>query len=237
MTQRQQIILTTGILIALLALYVVVLLVNARTDTAGLANAAALYAGLTRRMSNDGAPILGALEAPVTIVVFLDYACPHCGLYQSTLSSFIEQSVRTGQARLEIRLLAGLDPAGSPLAARAALCAGAQNAFWEMHDELIRMQASGSREPFTTERIRASAEKLGLNTEELLRCVANADSYRDALQSNVDLANSLGIRTLPAVLYRRSGGYPAWFEQDGQRLTGGLPLNVLQSVLQVASGS
>ncbi len=236
MTQRQQLMLAAGILIALLALYAVALLVNARTDAANLPQVAP-YAGLTRRMTNDGAPILGAVEAPVTIVVFLDYACPHCALYQDTLNRFIEQAVRSGQARLEIRLLAGLDPAGSPLAARAALCAAAQNAFWEMHDELTHMQVTASRDLFTLERIQTSAEKLGLNVEELVRCVSNASSYRDALQSNVDLANSLGIRTLPAVLYRRGDGYPVWFVRDGQRLTGGLPLTMLNSVFQTTTTS
>lgn len=234
MTHRQQLMLATGILVALLGLYVVILVVNTRLEAAASATTIP-YADLTRRITNDGAPILGAPEAATTIVVFLDYACPHCALYQNTLDAFIEQAIRPGQARLEIRLLAGLDPTGSPVAARAALCAGAQNAFWEMHTELLQMQAIRSTDIFTSDRIRAAAERLGLNSEELLRCVSNPNSFRDALQSNVDLANSLGVKTLPAVLYRRGSGYPAWFERNDQRLTGGVPLDVLSSVIQVTS--
>ena len=38
------------------------------------------YAGIPRDRTEDGAFILGFEEAPVTLVVFEDFLCPHCGM-------------------------------------------------------------------------------------------------------------------------------------------------------------
>ena len=59
----------------------------------------ALFADIPQSRTEDGAFVLGDPDAPVTIVEFADFMCPHCQAYQTTVNRFIEQYVATGQAK------------------------------------------------------------------------------------------------------------------------------------------
>jgi hypothetical protein len=86
----------------------------------------------------QGAPVRGALMAPITVVEFSDFECPFCGsaapLVERALASF------EGRVRLVFKQYP-LDqhPRAMP-AALAAVAAGKQNKFWEMHDLLFSHQ-------------------------------------------------------------------------------------------------
>jgi protein-disulfide isomerase len=145
--------------------------------------------------------------------------------------TFVTRYVRTGKARYELRILAGLDPAGSPLAARAALCAGEQSAFWEMVDELFQLQLLYGRTAFTTEHITDTAnEALNLNTTDLASCM-NSNRYQEGIQHSIDLTASLRVNRLPAILIRRGSGLPEWITWDGQTLTGQISYETLSQTL------
>ncbi len=233
-SRQQQLLLLGGVITVVIVVLVALIAINAQASSSQ-ASPDSPYNGLTRRVTSDGAPILGSIDTPITIVEFLDFSCPHCATYQATIDAIVAQYISSGQARLELRILAGLDPAGSPIAARAALCAGEQNAFWEMHDELFRLQTVYGRSAFSDSHIREVAETLQLNSGELLTCVNNDSRYREALQSNVDLANSLDVRSTPSILIRQSGGRPTWIEVDGERMTGGIPLPLVQAAMAEAA--
>jgi len=82
---------------------------------------------------------LGSESAPVTLVEYGDYECPHCGRAAPIL--------REVQQRMGNRLrfvfrhfpLATMHPHAEP-AAEAAEAAGAQERFWEMHHSLFAAQ-------------------------------------------------------------------------------------------------
>jgi len=121
MSRRQIQIAILGILIVLtVAIGALALTTN---TPASSTSPGALYQGLIRRVTGDGASILGDPAAPITLVEFTDFSCAHCAAYRQTIHEFVTRYVRAGKARYELRILAGLDPAGSPLAAQAALCA------------------------------------------------------------------------------------------------------------------
>lgn len=87
----------------------------------------------------------GAEAAPVQIVVFCDYASRPCGelniVLQTVLREFPEQ------VRIVFRQLPRESDRGeTPLAYRAALAAGEQSRFWEMHDLLFANQERQARE-------------------------------------------------------------------------------------------
>jgi protein-disulfide isomerase len=229
--RQQQLLIVAGIVGSVIVILAAIIISNAVSLNTSVVEAAALYEGLTRRVSTDGAPLLGDPDAPVTIVEFIDYSCPHCADYHDTASLLIEDYVRDNDARLEVRILAGLDPVGSPLAARAALCAGEQNGFWEMHDELFNLQTNFGRNAFTIDRILNAAERLNLDSAELSSCVTDVTSYQDALQSNVDLAISLDLSGTPSVLLREGSSRPQWIEQNGTRLTGGVSLSTVSAAI------
>jgi protein-disulfide isomerase len=85
--------------------------------------------------------VLGAPDAPSTLVEYGDYQCPHCGLAHPIVGEVQRRLGR--QLRFAFRHfpLAEIHPYAQP-AAEAAEAAGAQGKFWEMHDLLFTNQAA-----------------------------------------------------------------------------------------------
>ena len=85
--------------------------------------------------------IQGPVDAPLTLLEYGDYQCPHCGAAYPV--------VKQVQERLGNRLcfafrnfpLVNAHP-NAEHAAEAAEAAGSQGAFWEMHDLLFENQGS-----------------------------------------------------------------------------------------------
>src|SRR5438552_3146929 len=81
----------------------------------------------------------GPEDAPVTLVEYGDYECPHCGRAHPILRELQRRMGR--KLRLVFRNfpLAELHPHARH-AAEAAEAAAAQGKFWEMHDALFEHQ-------------------------------------------------------------------------------------------------
>jgi protein-disulfide isomerase len=82
------------------------------------------------------APLRGEATAPVTLVEFSDFQCPHCKHLQPVLEKILDEY--RGQVKLYFKNYpisrAHTDAA---LAAAAALAAGKQGKFWAFHDKLF----------------------------------------------------------------------------------------------------
>jgi protein-disulfide isomerase len=83
-----------------------------------------------------GAPMRGEAHAPVVLVEFSDFQCPHCKHLQPTLEQLLDQY--RGQVRLYFKNfpLSSVHP-DSATAAAGALAAGKQGKFWQFHDRLF----------------------------------------------------------------------------------------------------
>jgi Na+/H+ antiporter NhaA len=83
--------------------------------------------------------VRGPLDAPVTLVEYGDFECPWCRRAAPHIRAILEQ--HEGRIRFVFRHLPLTDVhANAALAAEAAEAAGAQEAFWEMHDLLFERQ-------------------------------------------------------------------------------------------------
>jgi protein-disulfide isomerase len=83
--------------------------------------------------------VYGDPEAPLTVVEFGDFECPYCAAAAPILRQLVDTS--EGQTRLAFRHFPLFDPHPHALtAALAAEAAGAQDAFWRMHDVLFAHQ-------------------------------------------------------------------------------------------------
>jgi protein-disulfide isomerase len=82
----------------------------------------------------------GPADAPVTLVEYGDYQCPHCGAAYHVIKAV--QKRLGSKLRLVFRNfpLTQAHPYAQ-LAAETAEAAGAQGKFWEMHDALFENQA------------------------------------------------------------------------------------------------
>lgn len=75
----------------------------------------------------------GDINAPVTMVVFSDFACPYCTKFAQQVDPELEDLVADGTLRIEWYDLAQITES-SPLAAQAGIAAAEQGKFWEFHD-------------------------------------------------------------------------------------------------------
>lgn len=156
--------------------------------------------GLASGTTDEGRPYLGEPDAPVTIVEFADFQCPHCREFgEGGAQEIARDYIAPGDARLEwVSVTFSGDE--STEAAKAGVCAGEQGAFWDMHDWLFANQGtltnSGS---YSRERVLDMATQAGLDPGAFETCMddsATAEAVRDGER----YAAETGINSTPAFL-------------------------------------
>jgi protein-disulfide isomerase len=154
----------------------------------------------------EGAPVRGAMDAPVTIVEFSDFHCPFCRTVQPTLTTLLERYA--GQVRLVYKHLPldVLHPEARR-ASEASWCAGQQNRFWEFHDVIYRTGGSDASDE-TLKRIGAQA---GVDADAFAACLAGPEAAR-AVERDVAQGKALDLN-----------GTPGFFI-NGRELHGAQPL-------------
>lgn len=224
--QRNMLILIGAIVAIAIVVAIVAIAVSGGNATPVTAEA---YESIPQERLADGGFVLGDPEAPITIVEFADFACPHCQSYWPTIHQLIEDYVMTGQARLEYRMfISAADPTYGPYTAQLAECAATlqEGGFWEAHDILFELGRQGR---FRDTTARTLAERMGLNYSELLSCAQNANQY----QTDVRLGSSLSVQSTPTIMIRVEGSNRPQFINAGGRSwdRGPVPYEILQAVI------
>ena len=153
----------------------------------------------------EGAPSRGPQNAPLTIVDFSDFGCPHCKHASNILPRLVKEY--QGQIRLVFKqfandsacnpnMPAGHPPTGSCLLAKAALCAHTQDRFWDYHDLLFATQGKSYSE---TELI-AAADKLGLVKETFSSCLRDPQT-ESLLRADINQGIGLGVQGTPTLFF------------------------------------
>src|SRR6185369_5738882 len=86
----------------------------------------------------SGAPIRGEEKAPLTICEFSDFQCPHCKAAEPILKKALEDY--KGRVKLAFKNFPLSSHPDAKSAAAAAVAAGMQGKFWQMHDRLFEHQ-------------------------------------------------------------------------------------------------
>ena len=106
--------------------------------------------------------IQGDQNAPVTIVLYVDFQCPFCGkFFKDTEQTALANYIKDGKIKLVSRDFAFLGDE-SLKAAQAARCAGDQGKFWEYHDYLFTHQKGENQGNFSTLNLKTYAQALKL---------------------------------------------------------------------------
>jgi len=209
-----QILAVVGVAVVAVALLVVL---NLGRQGSGPARSAVYPTGLTA----DGQPYKGSPEAPVEIVEFSDFLCPHCADLAHAFDALAADYIETGKVRIVFRNFAFLTPE-SVQAAQAAECALQQGAdkFWRYHDELFARTGAG-RSAFSNAQLKAMAQQIALDRSAFDQCL---DSGARAGEVEADKAygQGLGVRATPT-----------WFI-NGQEMPGALPEAELRQVIEEA---
>lgn len=144
---------------------------------------------------------LGDPDAPITILEFADFSCPHCAQFAQSIKPRIELAyLQEGRAKIVFHDFPLGSFPHSFLAARAARCAGDQERYWEYHDTLFRNQTEWSfASAPPAARLVGYAEELGLEAEAFETCL-RSDRHADVVTANERLARELNLRSTPSIL-------------------------------------
>jgi protein-disulfide isomerase len=139
-----------------------------------------------------GLKFRGDNAARVAIVEYADFECPYCELYEQKVSpQMLKSYVSNGKIKIFFRDLPLPTHEHAELASRAALCAGSQDKYWEMHDKLFANQQDLSEGS-----LHDRAVALGLNTSKFDECLSS-DSYTDEIRKSSAEAQALGVMGTP----------------------------------------
>jgi protein-disulfide isomerase len=145
----------------------------------------------------NGSPILGNLDAEVTLVEFGDYQCHFCNVYyQNTEHRIYENYVKTGKINVIFKDYTIIGP-DSTIAALGAHCASEQGKFWEYHNTLYENWNGENNGWAGQENIFRFAEQIELNMDEFIECNVDKRYEQKISKSNND-ARTLGITGTPA---------------------------------------
>ena len=137
-------------------------------------------------------PIKGRKDARVVLVEFSDYQCPFCARHTATVEPDLEtQFVASGKIRYAF--------ANNPLPfhlnakplATAAICAGDQGNYWEMHDRLF------AKQPKTMDEVESIVQSLKLDVAQFKRCRDSSPEPDKRIDSDRQKAQELRMNFTP----------------------------------------
>jgi len=145
----------------------------------------------------NGSPILGDIDAKVTLVEFGDYQCHFCNVYfHSTEHKIIQQYVETGKVKIIFKDYNIIGP-DSVNASHGTHCASEQGLFWEYHDILFSNWAGENNGWASSENLLKFAEEIDLDLVQWSECMIESPHSKIIIASNDD-ARSLEITGTPA---------------------------------------
>jgi protein-disulfide isomerase len=161
--------------------------------------------------------VLGAPDAPVTVLEYGDYECPYCAAAAPVLRRLVEES--NGRVRLVFRNFPIADRHPYALtAALAAEAAGAQGAFWPMHEMIFVRQ-----ERLDDASLRGYADELGLDADRVVG--EAAQPFGDKVEADFGAGLAAGVAGTPTVFV------------DGRQFSGRVEIGALRRAVASASGA
>lgn len=163
--------------------------------------AADRYAGLPQTVAEEGFPRLGFPSAPVKVVLYAGFDDPASGQFFRDSFAALLTRIRAGEVELTFVPVSerGTIPGGRG-AARAALCALEQAAFWRFFDTLFTWQGQFGEAAFEGSRLLEAADMPGIDRRKWDACMLS--EAPDALLSagNSSAAAQASFSAPPFVL-------------------------------------
>ena len=153
----------------------------------------------SEKLIKNGSPIMGNVDAPITILEWGDYQCTYCyKFHQNTLNIINEEFIKTGKVKIIFKDFP-LNGPDSKLAAEASYCAQDQQKYWEYHDELYKNWGGERTGWITREALTKFAQSTELNIEEFNKCL-DVHKYQNKVDSIHNFGKEIGIDATPTFL-------------------------------------
>ena len=142
-------------------------------------------------------PVLGDLNAPITLVEFGDYQCHFCNVFfHNTEESILTNYVETGKLKMVFKDYNIIGP-DSVTASHGAHCAEDQGMFWEYHDILYNNWTGENNGWASSDNLFRFAQEIGLDTDKWSNCMISSEHSEIILASNQD-AQALELSGTPS---------------------------------------
>ncbi len=164
-------------------------------------------------LSIGNSPVLGNLDAPVTIYEFTDFSCPFCAAadgnnpqlenalkandpsWEAPLPLIEEQYVKTGKVKIVFKYSPG-HGTGEP-AHLVALALQEQGLFWEFYDQAFANQEDTQ----DLVKMKDLARQIGANMTQLETSLSqNLSKYKAQLKEDTQMARGAGVRGTPSFI-------------------------------------
>jgi len=186
-------------------------LVAANVAAAGTAAAAAPAPDAIVKVDVGNSPARGGKNAAVTVVEWSDFQCPYCSRVEPTINQLRAEYGDKVKWVWKNQPLP-FHPNAMP-AAEAAMAAGDQGKFWEMHDKLFENQAKLGPDLYDQ-----LAKELGLDLNKFHDSISSGKN-KAAIQADMSAGSAAG-----------AGGTPTFFV-NGHKLVGAQPPDAFKQVI------
>ena len=137
----------------------------------------------------EGTPYTGPQDAPVKLVEFYDYGCPACKEFAPMLTAATEDY--PGQVAVFYKQFPLPSHPNSKPAAQAAIAAGKQGKFVEMHNLLFAKSHQHQKSALV-----AHAQSLGLD---MAKFEADFQAAAPLVQSHINEGDAVGVHVTPTI--------------------------------------
>lgn len=146
----------------------------------------------------DASRILGSPSAKLWVIEVSDFQCPYCKQWHDeTYPMLINNYVRTGKVRLAYVNFPLSMHQNARAAATAAMCAGAQGHFWQMHDSLFSSQNRWESLSDPTATFDSLARSTGVEMQAYHSCL-QSPAIAALINGDQDRAARAGVNSTPS---------------------------------------
>jgi len=141
--------------------------------------------------------VLGAKEAPVSVVIFSDYQCPFCARTDPLMQEIVKDASLKGKVNVVFKHFPLSFHTNAKPASKAALAAGEQGneKFWAMSAKLYENQGD-----LTAENFNKWAKEIGLNVTKFQADLKNNDAkYEEMIKADMELGVKTKVRGTPSI--------------------------------------
>ena len=132
------------------------------------------------------------------MIIASDFQCPYCKMWHDSSDLTIRREyIDNGKVRLAFVNFPINSHANAIPAAEHAMCAAAQDKFWQMHDSLFAAQDKWATLPNPASALEQIATSAGVDVNALRACVA-AHKMLPLIEADREKASRAGVRATPS---------------------------------------
>ena len=170
----------------------------------------------------DSSRIQGSPSAKIWVIEVSDFQCPYCKeWHDATYKMVLNDYVKTGKVRMAYVNFPLSIHAHAHQAAIAAMCAGAQDKFWQMHDALFASQTTWESDADPAASFDTLAKSVGVDDAKYRACLTSP-SIAALVAGDQQRAKGGGVTATPS------------FWVGGKLIEGAIPTSEMKAAIEQA---